>query len=142
MRARLYLQRVTDDGYEADPDARVLSTMKSNYGRTGGEIAMKWDAGRFVAEAQPQGLDRMAANAKAERVFLTLLRAFNEMERHVSPNPSNSYAPSVFAKHPGAEGVSKRAFASVMEAMLRDGRIVIGEHGRGSDKKKHLRVAE
>ncbi|MEI6100072.1 MAG: AAA family ATPase, partial [Alphaproteobacteria bacterium] len=33
VRSRLYLERVTQDGYEANPDARVLRTMKANYGR-------------------------------------------------------------------------------------------------------------
>jgi hypothetical protein len=54
-------------------DVRVLRTKKANYGRTGGEINLKWEAGVFVAEAQPMGLDAVAAGAKAERVFLKLL---------------------------------------------------------------------
>ena len=53
VRSRLYLSRITDNGFEPDPDARVLSTKKANYGRTGGEINLKWQAGAFVAEAQP-----------------------------------------------------------------------------------------
>ena len=41
VRSRLYLKRVKDNDYEADPDARVLTTMKANYGRVGGEIGRK-----------------------------------------------------------------------------------------------------
>lgn len=139
VRSRLYLERVVQDGYEANPDARVLSTKKANYGRTGGEISMTWRDGVFVADTADTGLDRMATGMKAERVFLKLLRIFAEQGRYVSPNPSVSYAPTVFCKHPDAEGVSKRAFSAAMEALLQSGKVIIGEHGRGSERKKHLR---
>ncbi|MBL4556471.1 MAG: AAA family ATPase [Rhodobacteraceae bacterium] len=76
VRSRLYLDRVIDDGYEADPDARRLSVKKSNYAGTATEIAMKWIDGRFVADQPADGIDRAAGNAKAERVFLSLLRQF------------------------------------------------------------------
>lgn len=141
VRSRLYLERVVQDGYEANPDARVLSTKKANYGRTGGEISMTWKDGIFVPDAQETGLDRMAANAKAERVFLKLLRLFNEMDRHVSPSRSASYAPTVFAKHPEAEGVGKRALSTAMETLLSSGAVIIAEHGRGASTRKHLEVA-
>ena len=35
VRSRLYLDRVRESGIEPDPDARVLRTMKSNYGPVG-----------------------------------------------------------------------------------------------------------
>ncbi|MEM9902289.1 MAG: bifunctional DNA primase/polymerase, partial [Pseudomonadota bacterium] len=102
VRSRLYLSRIADDGFEPDPDARVLSTKKANYGRVGAEIKLKWAAGAFVAEAQPEGLDKIAASAKAERVFLKLLDAFTEQGRYVSASPSSTYAPTHFSKQPGA----------------------------------------
>ena len=40
VRSRLYLSRIVQDGYEQNPDARVLRTMKSNYSGIGGEIAL------------------------------------------------------------------------------------------------------
>lgn len=141
VRSRLYLERVFSDSHEPNPDARVLSTKKANYGPTGGEISMTWRDGVFVADPAETGLDRMTANAKAERVFLKLLRIFNEMDRHVSPSRSASYAPTVFAKHPEAEGVGKRALSIAMETMLSSGTVVIAEHGRGASVRKHLEVA-
>lgn len=56
VRSRLYLERVVQDGYEPNPDARVLRTMKANYGRTGGEIALTWQDGVFVADAPVRGI--------------------------------------------------------------------------------------
>jgi RecA-family ATPase len=145
VRSRLYLERITEEAYEPNPDARRLTTKKANYARTGTEIGLTWRAGVFVADApeEPAGrLDRMAASAKAERVFLKLLRQFTDQGRHVSPTPSVSYAPTVFARHPEAEGMTKRALAGAMEKLLTDRRVIIAEHGRGASKRRHLIEAE
>lgn len=144
VRSRLYLERIIDrgdgagPGYEPDPDARLLRTMKANYGRTGGEITVKWQAGVFVAPEAETGLDRMAASAKAERVFLRLLDLFTAQGRHVSASPSTTYAPTIFAKHPEAEGITKRAFAAAMETLFGRGEIVLDTHGRPGKERKHI----
>ena len=90
VRARLYLGRVTDSGYEGDPDARRLSAKKANYAPAGGEIALRWREGVFVPDGQAGGLDRMAASAKAERVF------------HEAPAADHGAGP-VCEPEPGAE---------------------------------------
>ena len=81
------MSRITEDGYEPDPNRRVLQTKKANYGPAGGEIHMTYTAGAFVAESQPRGLDRLAANAMAERVFLKLLGTIEKQGRYVSAQP-------------------------------------------------------
>lgn len=141
VRSRLYLSRITDNGFEPDPDARMLSTKKANYGRTGGEINLKWEAGVFVAEAHPTGLDALAAGAKCERVFLKLLDAFTQQGRYVSANPGPTYAPSQFARHPEAEGCTKTAFTAAMNTLFSRGAIVIAEHGKGAKARKHIERA-
>jgi RecA-family ATPase len=88
------------DGYEADPDARVLRTLKANYGPIGGEISLRWQGGVFGSEERETGLDRKASGAKAERVFLGLLRTFTEQGRRVNHAGGANYAPKVFAAHP------------------------------------------
>ncbi|WP_333830195.1 AAA family ATPase [Pararhodobacter sp.] len=142
VRSRLYLERVKDEGYEADPDARVLKTMKSNYGPTGGEIPLRWQAGVFVAHAQETGLDRMAGNAKAERVFLKLLRQTIEQGRRVNHAGGPTHAGKVFALLPDAEGVNKRAFGRAMDSLLAAGKIVIGEDGPRSKRRQFLTFPE
>ena len=141
VRSRLYLSRVVQDDYEPDPDARLLATKKANYGRIGGEIAMKWQAGVFVAEATPTGLDRLAIGAKAERVFLALLRSFAEQGRKVNHAGGPTYAPKVFATNPKAEGVTKAALKGAMEALLSRGTIRIGKEGPASKRRQFLEVA-
>lgn len=132
VRSRLYLSRVVQDGYEPNPDARVLRTMKANYSRTGAEIALTWQNGVFVADAPVTGLDRTAASAKAERVFLKLLREFTDQGRRVNSNGGPNYAPKLFAEHPDNEGVARRALKSAMETLLAQKKISIGKEGSPS----------
>jgi len=131
VRSRLYLRRiVTADQDEPDPDARELEVMKANYGRTGLVIPLRWQAGFFLTDHKSEGaLDRMAATAKADRVFLNLLRECRENGRRVNPSGGQNYAPKVFAAHPHSEGVSKRAFAAAMERALSEGKAAVEQDG-------------
>lgn len=142
VRSRLYLERVVQEGYEADPDARILRTMKSNYGRTGGEISLRWEGGVFVAQTPETGLDRMAATAKAERVFLKLLQEAQDQGRRVNHAGGQTYAPKVFAANPDAEGITKRTFGQAMERLLSAGKIRIATDGPNSKRRQFLEVAE
>lgn len=138
VRSRLYLSRITDGGFEADPDRRVLTTMKANYGRIGAETHVKWQDGVFAPEASEQGLDRMAAGAKAQRVFMKLLAEFTAQGRRVNHTPSPSYAPTVFAAHPQCEGMTKRAFRAAMDELLALGKIKVETDGSPSRRVSFL----
>jgi len=142
VRSRLYLSRVVQDGYEQNPDARVLRTMKSNYSGIGGEIALTWQSGIFIADAPVTGLDRMAASAKAERVFIALLRMFAEQGRTVNHAGGSTYAPKIFAENPKNEGMTKRALKTAMNTLLHAGKIRIVKSGPPSKRRTHLEVAE
>ena len=142
VRARLYLDRVVmNDGghrFEPDPDARILRNKKNNYGRTGGEIALRWVDGAFQAEASPAGLDAVASNAHAERIFKDLLDLFGKQGRRVNAAPGANYAPKVFAGHPQSEGVTNRAFKAAMERLLIAGEIHAAEEGPPSKRRSFL----
>jgi RecA-family ATPase len=135
VRSRLYLERINGGGQEPDPDKRLLRTMKANYGRAGGEIKLTWKDGVFVRETPAS---KAAANAKAEKVFLEILDDLTAQGRYVSANPSSTYAPSQFAKHPKAKGMAKKALAGAMEALLGRGAIVRATHGSGAKARRHL----
>jgi RecA-family ATPase len=142
VRARLYLERIVDESNrEIDPDLRVLPVKKSNYGPVGLEMRLRWQNGAFILHDNPGGFDKLAADAKAERVFLDLLAAFESQGRDVSPKPSQTYAPSVFEKHPNAEGITKRGFAAAMERLLSAGRILVETVGPPSRQYKRLTLA-
>lgn len=62
----------------------------------------------------------MAATAKAERVFLNLLRMFTEQGRRVNANGGPTYAPKQFAENSDAEGLNKRALKGAMDNRSRE----------------------
>lgn len=140
VRSRLYLERVKDDGYEANPDARILRTMKANYGRTGSEIKLTWKNGVFVAEESKTGLDSMAVNDKAERVFLKLLEEFTKQGRPVKSANAAGYAPKLFAASGRGEGLSKRQLHEAMERLFATGKIVEVLGGSGPPSKQTKRI--
>ena len=116
VRSRLYFERPKGSEGDDDDDRRILTTKKANYGRAGGEVVLRWRDGVFVLDGHSVGsFDKFDAEAKAEHVFLGLLAEREGQGRDVSPKPSQSYAPSLFAVHPDAKGVSKKAFAAAME---------------------------
>lgn len=141
VRSRLYLERIHDEGYEPDPDARRLSNKKANYGRIGSEIHIKWEAGRFVpdrAQDADSSLDRMAQNAKAERAFLACLDAYTAQGRYVSASPGPTYAPAQFQGMEQSEGCTKRALKAAMNGLFARGEIAMSEHGKGRSKRSHI----
>lgn len=139
VRSRLYLDRIKDDdGSEANPDARVLRTMKANYSATGGEIGLNWAEGVFHHDIQD--FDEQPKE-KAERVFLKLLDTFHAQKRHVSHSVSSTYAPSQFEAHPEAERCTKGQFKRAMDQLLANGVITVAEHGRPGKERQHLERA-
>ncbi|WP_084421829.1 AAA family ATPase [Henriciella litoralis] len=141
VRSRLYFKRIIETGEEkeADPDARVLTTMKANYARTGDEVFLRWHDGVFINEG---AVPSIGEGVKAERVFLKLLRAMERQGRTVSPNRSNTYAPTVFAGMPDAEGVKRPAFTKAMESLLSQERIEVVKEGPPSKQRTHLKTVE
>jgi RecA-family ATPase len=144
VRSRLYLRRIkSTEGDEPDADARELEVMKANYGRTGLVMPLRWKEGVFVLDARSEtGLDRMVASAKAERVFLKILRAYTDEGRYVSAQPGPTFAPSAFAKHPHAEGCTNRALRAAMDSLLASGRIKIAMHGSGAKARSHIAIVQ
>jgi RecA-family ATPase len=140
-RARLYLERIKgDDGREIDANLRVLSVKKSNYGPVGRQLRLRWSNGAFILDGSAGGFDKLAADAKAERVFLDLLSTFAVQGRDVSPKRSPSYAPTMFAKHPKSEGVTAKGFSDGMERLLTANRLHVEPVGPPSRQYKRLVV--
>lgn len=148
VRSRLYLERVTDSSggktLEPDPDARVLRTVKSNYGRTGGEIPLRWSNGILVPEVSDLGVDMRSAIAerRAEQVFINLLTEFGAEGRHVSATPSANYAPAVFAKDVRAENLSKRVLIEAMSRLFARCRIQVQEDGPKSRRRSFITLRD
>jgi hypothetical protein len=134
VRSRLYLDRVHDaDGSEPDTNARVLRSMKMNYGSVGNEIRMRWQKGVFVTEGVATSGDPIVTAAKAERVFLELLDRTNGHSVRVSASPNaNNYAPKVFTKDALKQGVKKRDLVDAMARLMDRGKIENAPYGAPS----------
>ena len=140
VRSRLYLKRVKGDANdEPDADARELEVMKANYGRTGAVLPLRWQDGVFVPDIRTEGtLDRMAASAKAERVFIKLLREFAGEGRRVGATTGHGYGPTEFAKSGRAEGCRRDVLQKAMETLFAKGVIRLEEFGPPSRRTKHI----
>lgn len=147
VRSRLYLDRVkTVEGSEvteADPDVRVLKIMKANYGPIGQQITLRWQAGAFIptGSAPQEGpVTAMSLRAKADRVFLDLVAAYEAEGRPVSAVRSANYAPALFARDERSEGVTRRAFEDAMNRLFAARRIRVEEYGPPSKRRKRILV--
>lgn len=143
VRSRLYLEaaKASDDSVP-DPDLRTLTVRKANYAKSGTVLTMRWQDGVYVPEDGLGSLDRMAQANRAASVFLELLAAYEAEGRHVSPTPSATYAPKVFAADQRSGGIGKRFLADAMNRLFAEGRIRTGQHGRPSDPRTHIELAE
>ena len=129
-------------GEDADPDERTLTRLKANYAGAGDVIRVRWNDGAFIALEPPSGTDKATLNAKAERVFLSILASTYANDTWCSPNlTARNYAPSVFAKHPDREGLGKLAFEAAMNRLLKTGQIKVESYGRPSEQRKRLGLA-
>jgi RecA-family ATPase len=137
VRSRLYFVRTA--GEDADPDERTLTRLKANYAGTGDVIRIRWNNGAFVALDPPSGIDRAAIGAKADRIFLAILASTYAAGSWTCPNlAARNYAPTVFAKHPEREGLSKTVFENAMQRLLKTDQIKIETYGRPSEPRKRL----
>jgi RecA-family ATPase len=142
VRSRLYFKRAkTEKDEEPDPDLRVLELMKSNYGPTGEMITLRWKAGLFLPVASTGGLDKLAAEQRAEHLFLKLLALFAGQGRNTSEKPNApTYAPTLFAKESDARelGIRKADFEGAMRRLFAADKIYLEPFGPPSKGRSRL----
>lgn len=136
VRSRLYLTKPAGDG--ADPDARVLKTMKANYSTAGGEIKLKWKAGAFVLDDGKPSPASALIQARAERIFRELLFKINDSGDRVAKTPGLNYAPKIMAKRPDANGVKVKEFEAAMNSLMAAGEVVVKWVGPPSRQRQML----
>jgi RecA-family ATPase len=142
VRSRLYLDRAkSEDGTEADPNVRLLRTMKANYSAIGGEIRIRWEKGCFRPDGAAFGFDRMAAEVSADSVFLDLITKFQIEGRDVSASPSPNFAPVIFSKHPACKGLSAKILRAAMDRLFAARRIRVDTFGPPSRQRTRLILA-
>jgi RecA-family ATPase len=131
VRARAYLHTLVVEGTEPDKTLRQLEFMKSNYSAIANSITVRWKDGVFVMEAKPGSLEKIAADAKADEAFMTLLARFTREGRNVSPNPSSpTFAPTTFAKE--GTGFNKLHLGDAMRRLFKAEKIKAETYGKSS----------
>jgi len=150
VRARAYFRKpgedkTDDESADTKPDSglRQLDFKKNNYGPISTSVTLQWKqvgkAGVYVpAPSGVTGLDKVAADARAEQVFLDLLRRYNGQERFVSHKVGPSYAPAHFAKEEAAtklaakEVLRRKLLEAAMNRLFAANKIKVENYGRPS----------
>jgi RecA-family ATPase len=144
FRFRQYLKGVkSESGEQPENDLRELQFLKNQYGPRGETIVLRYQRGMFLPEAGMSDIDKVARVAKAEDVFLDLLRRFTTQGRHVSDKTSaNNSAPSLFAKEDEAKKsrLKRSDLEDAMRRLFKAGKIHVEEYGRPS--RRYSRLAE
>lgn len=132
VRSRIYFERVKgDNGTEYDPDIRRLVVMKSNYGRVGAEIHVRWQDGVFAKIGETDKTHAAVAKAEqeADEFFLSLLATYAAQGRFVTDKPCSTYAPKVFSGDPSAGAFKKESLKRAMDRLFAQGRIRLETYG-------------
>ena len=141
VRSRLYLERPkAEDGSEPDPNLRVLSMRKNNFGPTDVSISLRWSDGVFRPDNSSLcGLDRLSQEKAAEERFLTLLKEFEMQGRTVNNAGGPHYAPKAFAAADSMVG--RNQFRTAMERLFAAGTIRMEAFGPPSRGTKRIVIA-
>lgn len=135
-RSRLYLTRAKDDD-----DLRILTTVKSNYGKVGSEIHMRWQDGAFVLDDGKPSMAAGILNRRADEKFREMLSAINRTGQRVAPTKGVNYAPSIMAVRPDAGAVSKKQLEAAMHRLLAANIIKVVWDGPPSKQRQRLIVS-
>ncbi len=145
VRSRLYLTRppVTAEDDDADLDARQLKTMKANYGRAGGKIALRWSRGVFVREGYAGTVDGQVARIEMDGRMLAALRAMIENGSMVAADPAarTGFA-TVVRQHSTCRQYGFKDAVAAQERLLNEKKIERVEMGPPSKRRLYLRPVE
>jgi RecA-family ATPase len=144
FRFRQYLKGAkAEDGEQPDTDLRELEFKKNQYGPRGESLVLRYQRGLFLPEGGIANLDKLARQAKAEQLFVGLIRGFAGQGRNVSDKPNSpNYAPSAFADDNEAkrQGIRRADFKAAMSRLFSASKIHVETYGRPSRPYSKLAV--
>jgi RecA-family ATPase len=142
FRFRQYLKGVkASDGEQPDNDLRELEFKKNQYGPRGENIVLRYQRGLFLPEGGISNLDKASRSAKAEEVFMDLLRRFGAEGRNVSENKNApTYAPAKFEREEEAKKFrfKKAELEQAMRDLFRTQRLRAEPYGKASLRRQRL----
>jgi RecA-family ATPase len=140
VRARAVMKTVKPEGDSIDTGLRAISFHKNQYGPAGATCFVRYENGLFLP-VEGMSIDAAERAAKADEFFVRLLKRFTEQHRIVNHLVGRNYAPTVFAEHPDAQGITRKEFARAMQRLLDAKVIEIREWGKASRRSFYLVVA-
>jgi RecA-family ATPase len=146
FRFRQYLHGVKPvDGEQPDSDLRELEFKKNQYGPLGESVVLRYRNGLFLPEPGISGLDKAARDAKADEIFLGLLKRYRCENRNVSEKATSpTYGPAAFVKEAEAKkaALRKSDLEEAMRRLFAKGKIHVETYGRPSRPYARLAVKE
>jgi RecA-family ATPase len=132
VRARAYMRSIKpEEGQQPDTDLREISFKKNNYGPVSASIVLRYQNGLFLPVPGMSSLDQAARDAKADDLYLKVLRHLSQQGQDLGPNrTASNYAPSAIAKHVDAKGIRKDDLEAAQQRQLDANRIHIVNVGR------------
>jgi RecA-family ATPase len=138
VRARAVMRSVKPTNGEAPSGIRQIDFHKHNYGPPVSSLFVSWQAGMFLPVDGVHSLAGAERIEKAEQVFVALLRRFIDQKQPVGPSPGKNYAPTRFAQHPDAHGLTSKELAKAMQRLLDAKTIEVRSWGSPSRPNHHL----
>jgi RecA-family ATPase len=127
---------------EPDSNVRELRLEKANYAPPGEPTRMLWHHGAFTLENEVPADDPTRTSAvqlRQNEIFRACLATMTDRQQAVSDaKTASNYAPKMFARMPGAQGMTVADFERTMERLFAAGMIERGQldFTRGSSRNK------
>lgn len=147
VRAHMYLKRpkgYDDESDEADPDVRILKTMKSNWGPGSGILKMRWDNGVFVPIAPDKApVSGMMGRLEIDRAILEAARwVLKQGDRIAAGTQHQRCLVSQVMRLPSMRAYTRKDLIAAQERLTEDEKLVIVQVGPPSRRYSLIRPAE
>jgi RecA-family ATPase len=126
VRGRIYMKGIKPtENEQPDTDLRELVFKKNQYGPISESIILHYEDGMYLPISTTGSFNQAMQEARADEIFLDLLRRFTRENRFVSTKPSSSYAPAVFAREAEAthEVITSKMFEAAVRRLFKAGKI-------------------
>jgi RecA-family ATPase/DNA polymerase I-like protein with 3'-5' exonuclease and polymerase domains len=125
-RGRAVLRAIKPQGSDTDTGLREIRFYKNQYGAISSSCYVRYNGGLLLpVDGMVMGGAERAA--KAEEVFILLLKKFTAQKQTVNHLEGRNYAPKQFAEQTEAAGIDKKELKAAMQRLLDAGVIEIRE---------------
>nr|WP_295834778.1 AAA family ATPase [uncultured Azospirillum sp.] len=145
VRCHMYLKRPKgwDEEDEEQADDRVLKTMKSNYGKAGAGVKLRWVEGVFTPMDTPQPTRNVIDRIDADNRLVDALRYLVKQGNRVAMDPNSRTGFANLARGlPSCKDLKWQFIADAQGRLIDAGKIVAVEMGPPSRRFVYLRTPD